>query len=492
MVKRTFPETTHCLPLPSGLVDTATPELVRRAQSRGAVGWGAGLTALLLIIAGVGCTQSLSQRSTDAGIAGDATGGDPFAACTDPQRCCPLEELRCEGDGPDGLIFCTCDGLWDCSVNPNKCEAEQPIPGGGTWDCYWTEFQYSCTQGGTEANPPPGGGRWTCVWSGSESLWRCNRNETPNPSNLPQGAGAWRCEVDAENGRLVCERKEGSTPPPTGGGEWDCVERDGHQECTRKDDNGGLPPGGGTWRCSRIDVGGQLAWVCHAEVPKGDTPPGGGGWNCERISGDAEMDIYRCVKPEGSGDTPPGGGNWACSRGTEFNGTRCVEVKDKPVPVPKPGDVCVPGTRMWCDGLQYCGWGQVTCKPDGSWPTTTVSGRTVVDCQELASGERPNTTCACYHFYFNAACCERQDCLVEPSAKGQLCPKSAGALCDYCNPQKPECKGAGAYCLVTNSMETFCGQACAGPSDCPANYKCVEVKDRSEKQCIPSDFSCYH
>ena len=31
-----------------------------------------------------------------------------------------------------------------------------------------------------------------------------------------------------------------------------------------------------------------------------------------------------------------------------------------------------------------------------------------------------------------------------------------GEACDWCNIQKPECVQAGAKCLVTNTLETFC------------------------------------
>ena len=62
-----------------------------------------------------------------------------------------------------------------------------------------------------------------------------------------------------------------------------------------------------------------------------------------------------------------------------------------PTPFPKPGDVCVPGTQRWCDGLSFCGWGMITCLPDGSWPTTVKNGKVMLDCQERADGKRPNT-----------------------------------------------------------------------------------------------------
>ncbi|MBW2731125.1 MAG: hypothetical protein JRH20_01960, partial [Deltaproteobacteria bacterium] len=55
-----------------------------------------------------------------------------------------------------------------------------------------------------------------------------------------------------------------------------------------------------------------------------------------------------------------------------------------------------------------------------------------------------------------------------------------------------ECKDSSAYCVVTNSMETFCGQACGVDADCPANYRCLQIADKANNQCIPADFSCYY
>jgi hypothetical protein len=164
---------------------------------------------------------------------------------------------------------------------------------------------------------------------------------------------------------------------------------------------------------------------------------------------------------------------------------------------PLPPGSCLPGERMWCDGLQYSSWGQVACDPaTEKWRTkTTSSGQIVLDCQELASGERPNTFCACYHFYFNPACCEHQDCVVPPGSKGQICPPSHGGLCDYCNPQKPECTEPKARCVVTNSHETYCASFCSATEPCPPGYLCLVVKlagGASTNQCVPSDYSCYY
>jgi len=178
--------------------------------------------------------------------------------------------------------------------------------------------------------------------------------------------------------------------------------------------------------------------------------------------------------------------------------------RQAPVPPPpdylppdlKPPGSCQPGERRWCDGLQYDGYGQVACDPaTGRWREKMgPNGQAVLDCVELANGERPNTVCACYHFFFSPACCERPDCVLLPGESGAICPASKGQLCDYCNPQKPECKESGAQCVITNSYETFCARACSSDEPCPPGYQCmvVKLKTGTTNQCIPSDFSCYY
>jgi hypothetical protein len=418
---------------------------------------------------------------------------DPNAPCTDPAKCCPKDKMKCYGD-PDKGIVCTCSDLWDCSKNPNKCDQEAPTPDGGTgWDCEWTEFTYTCEKKGDKNNPPdvPGGGDWYCKYDDNEQAWKCTKKSPPNPTNKPEGTSAWKCKV--ENGQLVCERKDGPVPPPTGGGQWKCDSA--KDNCEKLDENKGLPPGGSNWKCNKTTKNGVATWVCYGES---STPPGGNGWNCTKMKTEFGKDIWKCEKPEGPGDTPPGGGYWSCVKGSEFNGTKCEKVDKPPTPpgpTPTPGSKCKINEKMWCDGLVYCGWGQVDCDPKtGTWRVKNVNGKVMLDCQEsMAGGKVPNTVCACYHFFFNPSCCERKDCIVPPGSKGQNCPKSAGKLCDYCNPMKPECVGKGAKCIVTNAHETFCGRECS-KKPCPSGYTCMTVKLKvgTTKQCVPNDYSCYY
>lgn len=415
-----------------------------------------------------GCGADMAQTE---GPGGPGTG-------TNTQ--CPADKMICTGDPDTGTLKCTCNDLWDCSKNPVKCTQPTPtpdgVPGGNGWQCSWAEFKYTCTKKGPDNGVPPGGSGWSCVYDKEYGGWKC----TENPP-VPNGASKWSCTV--ANGKLECVEVPGTKPPPGGGNTWDCTkDASGKMICT----TGDLPPGGGNWKCSQITKAGVPTWVCVGDST-GNPPPGGNGWNCVKMEN--EFDKWKCEKPADTPPTaPPGGGSYQCVKGTEFGGTKCEEVPPK-----KGDDLCLINEKMWCDGLQYCGWGQVVCDPaTGKWKTKTLNGKQILDCQELADGSRPNTVCACYHFFFNPACCERPDCIVPSGTKGQICPKSQGGLCDYCNPMQSECQ-AGGKCIVTNNHETFCGQACSPTQPCPNLYNCMTVKTQvgTVNQCVPADFSCY-
>jgi hypothetical protein len=383
-----------------------------------------------------------------------ADGGGP------PVQQCPEGQLECTGDPDNGSLVCRCKAVFECPTS-EKCERDAPVPpGGGHWDCSWQEFKYTCTS--TDVKEVPGGTGWGCV----ETEQGVTCTTTPV---APDGSGSWGCKV--VGGTLVCEKK------PTGTTGWQCTP-DG-KVCTQGGES--LPPGGGSWKCHSSQKGGALVWICVGDSPQ---PPGGGGWTCVKVD---ELGGYRCERPV---EQPPGGGSYQCVMGSELGGTRC-----ELVPTNTKKSTCQIGEVMWCDGLTYCGWGQVTCDPaTGTWKTKIVGGQEVLDCYELANAERPNTVCACYHFYFNPACCERPDCVVPSGTKPQVCPPSAGGLCDYCNPKSPECKGVGAKCIVSNAHETFCGELCSAQKPCPAGYQCMVVKlagGQSTNQCVPADFSCY-
>jgi len=54
-------------------------------------------------------------------------------------------------------------------------------------------------------------------------------------------------------------------------------------------------------------------------------------------------------------------------------------------------ETCDPGTVRWCDGPQYCDWGQQTCGPDRKWGV----------CREV--NQHP---AGCDPFLYNEVCCE--------------------------------------------------------------------------------------
>jgi hypothetical protein len=393
--------------------------------------------------------------------------------CQAGQQCCTSQELVCTGN-PDGTMVCTCYKDWTCdtALSPKKC-SQSPVDspdGASGWKCVVESGKDVCTRA---TGVPTGKNGWVCKQTGGTVT--CER-----PVNTPDGGGGWGCAYVADS--KVCTRNAPQTdsgvgpkpdsgtivPPPA----WDCrKDANGVQICTK---SGGLPPGGNNWKC---------AWKKGIITCEGasDTPPGGGGWTCT----EQEFIGWRCTAPAGSGDTPPGGGSWTCTSSSEQGGIVCTQL-----PPVKPGQECVPNTKMWCDGAIYCGYGQVVCGPDGKWKLNSDG---YLDCVEVGD-QRPNTVCACYFFYFNQDCCETPDCIVPAGTIGQVCPVSKGQYCDYCTPQNPECT-SGGKCIVTAKHETFCGQSCASAADCPKGSLCMSVQvsnGGNVKQCIPADQSCYY
>ncbi len=314
------------------------------------------------------------------------------------------------------------------------------------------------------------------------------------PDLLPCPLEELICHPSHSGSGMLCVCRE---PKPDAGplvplpGTWSCNAA--VSVCHKTDDNKGLPQGGGTgWKCHLAQLKGVSTWVCVGL--SASTPPGGNGWVCTKVRSQPSGDLFRCQRSDGQPDQPPQPGPWVCVKGSIFGGAVCYQVPQQPKPPsPLPGP-CLPGQRMWCDGLLYSGWGQVECDPaTGMWKSTMVNGKQMIDCSEaLAGGKRPDTYCACYHTYFNPTCCQRADCIVPQGSGGQLCQPSAGKLCDACMPQKPECVEPGARCLVSNSHETFCGRDCAGKA-CPGGYTCmlIKLKVGTSKQCVPQNFSCY-
>jgi len=428
------------------------------------------------------CDTSRAPVGADAGP-GDSSdvGADPDTRYHD----CLLPE-----QGPDlpgtGQCPCTdpkkCAEPWTCDSN-KTCTRAAPTPNSQAgWTCTWySPMRYWCTS--TSASPfPPGSAvkDWYCGFRQSTKLFECLRATTPHPCSEQTTDAAWSCQV--KGATLQCHWI--GTPRVTSP-KWSCWTEGTRKLCKVTDTDRGLPPTGTSWRCHRPRREGHLQWRCHGTSA---TTPSGAGWTCAKEGDTASL--YRCEKMLTTHDLPTGEGYWVTAKGSVY-GTQAEQmVPGKPVSTSYP---CKTGHRMWCDGLQYGGWGHVRCI-NGKWETKVVNGKQVLDCKEQSGGQRPDTRCACYHFFLNTDCCERPDCVLPSGGAGRVCPKSAGALCDHCNPQKPECVGDQAKCIVTSAHETFCGRLCSDAKPCPSGYHCmiIYLKVGNTKQCVPADLSCYY
>jgi hypothetical protein len=414
--------------------------------------------------------------------------------CDKGLDCCLSTEQVCSGD-PDKQMICGCFKAWDCNdySHPTKCQqkpADKP-DGQEGWSCSISKGQETCKRSGGNAtdkngwvctagantvectrttNTPDGGGNWTCEFSGETKT--CNKTpNTTTDAGVPHTDGNNIVPPGSDAGTTP-KLDQGANPPDYPG--WDCYkETNGVIVC--KKPGGGLPPGG-DWKC--IWHNGTITCEGSSPVPPGE------GWTCVP---NVDVGGWRCDTPQG-GNTPPGGGQWSCSSGSSFGGTICTQQ-----PPLTGGGECVPGTKKWCDGMQYCGYGQVTCGTDGKWERT-LFGLGPENCLELANGQRPATMCACYFGFFNKECCETPDCIVPPNTSGQICPASAGQLCDYCNPMKPECQGINNVCMILPTYETFCTQPCSNNNSCPSGYQCIpsDLGGQTVFGCVPNDQSCYH
>jgi hypothetical protein len=444
----------------------------------------------------VGCSDRTPAPQRDQGILDAATDaqhadlrtdapladlprsdGTPLCTpCTNPS-CCTSSQTFCYGDPTKGIV-CFCQGHWTCDAGNKSCQHPLMTPVNNlSWTCTWSPAEYRCVTKDAWSPPPGGIPGWSCTYEATSGEYRCKTPFPPNPCNKQAGVGPWGCKVTTKN-LIVCT-SPGTPPPPPCAATWSCgKESSGLERCLRTDATG-LPPGGSGWVCHRATIKGLSSWICQGQAA---AKPQGQGWSCVAASGGS----YRCQRALDGCDGPPKAtGNWICYMGSAFAGTRC-----EGVPL---GGGCIPGQRRWCDGLVYGGWGQAECDSAGKWKMKTVNGKKMLDCQEsLGAGQIPVTPCACYHFFFNPLCCQRDDCVLPMGNVGQTCPATAGGLCDPCNPLKPGCKEVGAQCLVTNAHETFCGRDCATKA-CPPDYTCMTVKLKvgTSKQCVPQDFSCY-
>lgn len=270
--------------------------------------------------------------------------------------------------------------------------------------------------------------------------------------------------------------------------------------------------------CGREGADGAMTLVCFGQVSSGAAPKH---WEC--ADSVAFADEQLCKRPLSSSDRAPEleAAESLCSDAIEDGKLiqRCEPLARPRNAMPEPGSACEPGTRRWCDGVTFCGWGIIECPAAGKWPTTSrrdAQGRThLVDaCKEHPDALRPDTPCARYSWLFNPECCEREDCMLPAQSNGRRYAPSAGKLCDPCSPVEPECKEPGALCVylkrtLPNELigganfpigETYCGRECGANRPCPEGYACAlacavsfQGAPTCSHQCVPSSQhgSCY-
>ncbi len=266
--------------------------------------------AALLTVLLAGCIGEAGLGS-DAGGGTGGKGDDPFAPCVEQAKCCTSGLTVCWGD-PDKGTVCKCQGLWDCSQNPKKCQQETPVPPGGHggWTCTWTASSFVCT--GTPSSLPPGGGGWSCE-KAADGVTTCTKATPPNPTNGPAGVNVWSCTVQA--GLLVCDR---ATPTPDQGTPVTPTPKK-ETNCADGIDN----DGDGLVDCKDPDCP-----ACKPACPAGQEC-------CDGVDNDGDAQI-----DEGN----------VCGK----------------LPATEP---CPPGAIQSCDC--YCGVHR-KCKADGTWGPCTV------------------------------------------------------------------------------------------------------------------------
>jgi hypothetical protein len=281
--------------------------------------------------------------------------------------------MVCVGD-PDNNPTCWCKSLWDCSQDEQKCEQNKRVPpGGGTWECTWTEEEYICK--GTSDTPPGGGSEWSCQFDATTDQWVCKLQTPPNPSNKPGGTAVWKCKVDNLTDKIVCERFESPPPPPL------------------------------------ADAGVPLPDTLAPDtVPPPPPPPATEGNCADGIDNDndgkvdcKDEDCPSCPPPT----CPPG---TECCDGKDNNGDGRIDEGNVCANV---GEPCPPGAFQACDC--YCGVHR-KCAPDGTWGPCKVDGNnTCAIAQVTSQSQCPWGTYCDYGkcvigFIINAQCKKHTDC----------------------------------------------------------------------------------
>ena len=223
--------------------------------------------ALALLVVAPAC----DLVSTEASGVERSTG----AGCSDPDRCCEIEEVVCLGD-PDQQVVCSCGGFWTCDSSGRKCQRPRPTPGGGTWSCAWSEWSYTCES--PSALPPAGeDSGWQCEhWS--RRVAQCTRDKTVLP---PFGAGQWQCQVSGEF--ISCSESGVAAPDsrPT-------ISKALGPSVSEHASDPIYTPGVGRWQCF---LGQAQQRICEGSGPEGATgAENAQGWECTPLGGER----YRC------------------------------------------------------------------------------------------------------------------------------------------------------------------------------------------------------
>jgi hypothetical protein len=371
---------------------------------------------LIAFTALVGCAGEVSPGapgpggSVDLGIpwfdSGAPPNSDPWAPCVTQKTCCDdPSDIECTGD-PDSNPTCTCIKLWDCNVNPGKCQQDERVPpGGGAWNCTWSESAYVC-EGGIPGKEPPGGNaNWNCKEVNGK--WVCQLAWPPNPSNKPGGGSKWNCVV--QNGKIVCERKpdketdctdkkdndgDGKTdcddpdcpcPPPVTH-ESDCNDGkdndgDGKIDCNDPDCNCPPPPTHETDCKDGKDNDGDGKIDCKdpdCNCPPPITKEG----NCaDGIDNDKDGKVD-CADPDCNCPPPPPPvcpPGKECCDGKDNNGDGKIDEGNVCAGVQEP---CPPGAFQACDC--YCGVHR-KCAPNGTWGPCKVDGNNTCQLAQVTS-----------------------------------------------------------------------------------------------------------
>jgi hypothetical protein len=310
---------------------------------------------------------------------------------------------------------------------------------------------------------------------------------SPQPPGAGHPPGSYTCP--ATGGGLYC-------PPngnPGGGGGFDCTAT---AEILTCNSSGGTPPGNAGWTCTSFQDGSMF---CHTpdcnQTPAGEItcrngtpplPPGGNGWTCYN-----EQSGLTCTSPPTGGNGGSGGGSGRGGSGGSGTGGSGGGTF---------GNCPQQGVKRWCDGQNFCSWGQQECV---SLAGVLLWGPCVEGNPNNPPNPAPNTDCACYYpFSYAPQCCERTDCHVV-GERQVPCNVPNGGLCAPCGDDSSCAPGAMCVRKLTmaydpnsmgsiNTVMQFCSHSCNADADCgDANrFACIMPPGSPTRFCVPRSGSC--